>query len=120
MNSDIVAVMVHLAEWCAVGRAPVGGRRGLAVARSLHGSHGRAGRRMTSGGGSSSKLSPELTLDTLLDPPLSEGSLVEVQPVLLRSNNHAGPHKPHERDDLVGSEAVAINQVGTNETAGSA
>jgi hypothetical protein len=75
---------------------------------------------VASGNGSSSKLSPELTLDALLDPPLSESSLVQVQPVLLRSNNHAGSHKPHERNNLVGSEAMAINQISTDEATSTA
>lgn len=48
-------------------------------------------------------------LKLLFYPPLSKSALVEVKPMLLRSNNHSWPHEAHIRDDLVCGEPVTVN-----------
>lgn len=49
--------------------------------------------------------------DRVFEPPFSERALVKVQPVLLRAYDHAGTHESHVRDDLVGREAMAVDEV---------
>jgi len=39
--------------------------------------------------------------------------------MLLRANNHAGAHEAHVCDNLVGSEAMLVDQICANEAAGS-
>ena len=37
--------------------------------------------------------------------------------MLLRADDHAGTHEAHEGDDFVGCEAVAVDEIGTDEAA---
>lgn len=53
----------------------------------------------------------------VLVPPLAEGALVQVQPVLLRADDHARAHEAHVRNDLVGREAMAVDKVCADEAA---
>ena len=43
-----------------------------------------------------------------------------MQPMLLWTDNHAGTHEAHKGNDLVGGEAVTIDEIGADETAGAA
>ena len=52
----------------------------------------------------------------VFEPPLAEGALIEVQPVLLWANHHSRSHEAHEGDALVGREAVAVDEVRSNQT----
>ena len=56
----------------------------------------------------------ELRLHDVFPPPFAEGALVDVQPVLLGADDHAGPHEAHEGDDFVGGEAVPVDEVGAD------
>ena len=78
----------------------------------LHSADRRAGYRV------GSHLLPQLALNSLLNPPFSESALVEMKPMLLRSDDHSRSHETHEGDDLVRSKTVTIDQIGTNETSG--
>ncbi len=49
--------------------------------------------------------------------PFSELSLVEVEPVLLGTDDHAWSHESHKGDDFVGGEAVAVDEVCADQTA---
>jgi len=51
-------------------------------------------------------------------PPLPEGTLVQVQPMLLWANHHTGAHEAHVGDDLIRSEAVLVDQVCSDEAPG--
>ena len=59
----------------------------------------------------------KLCLELIFDVPLSELTLVEMQPVLLWTNDHTRPHESHESDDFVGSEAIAVDEVSSDKTA---
>jgi hypothetical protein len=121
VDPDITtAVMIYFAKWCPIGWASVRGCCSLQVSRALGSSHGCAWHLVTASGSGSGKLPSELPFNALLDPPLSEGSLVQMQPVLLGPNNHARSHKPHERNNLVGGETMAVDQIGANEAASTA
>ena len=120
---DAVAVVNLAQRRAARGRGPIGRRRGGMGAgarrRLLHGADGGAGDAVAVAvrGG---HLAAETGLDALLDAPLAEGALVDVQPVLLRADDHAGTHEAHEGDGLVGGEGVAVDEVGADEAAGAA
>lgn len=79
-----------------------GGRGELEVAIGGEGVHGDVG-----GGGGAGGAGGVVVLKV----PLAELALVQVQPVLLGPDYHAGSHEPHECNDLVGGEAVSIYQV---------
>lgn len=59
----------------------------------------------------------KLLLHAVLEPPLPESSLVQVQPVLLGTNDHTRAHETHESDDLVGGETMPVDEVGSNQAA---
>lgn len=76
-----------------------------------------------SSGGCAESLESRGRLDSPRDAcvgPCDEVVLVDVEPVLLRSDNHTGPHDAHESDDLVGSEGVLVDKVGADETTSTA
>ena len=110
----VASVLVNLAKRSTVRGASVWGCRHLAVAQRslLHSPDGRARHRVGCG-----KFSADSAFNTLFDPPFSESALVEVQPVLLRTNNHAGSHETHKGNDFVRCEAVAVDEIGANEAA---
>ena len=58
----------------------------------------------------------ELLFDGVFPPPFTEGSLIEMEPMLLRANDHAGSHETHERYDFVGGKSMAIDQVCSYQT----
>jgi hypothetical protein len=47
-------------------------------------------------------------LELLLQPPLSKYPLVEMKPMLLRPNDHPGPHKAHVGNDFISREPITI------------
>lgn len=95
---------------CRTLRAAIGRRECLAVARNAFATlrRGCLGR---------CRWRSELGFVLLLMPPFSEDTLIDVEPVLLRSNNHAGSHEAHEGDALVRCEAMAIDEVCADQTA---
>lgn len=107
---------IHLAEWCAPCAVGRGGDAILARTTSslLDRTVGSLGYTL---GRVGSHLLAELPLDALLEPPFPEDTLVQVKPVLLGANDHARTHEAHVGDDLVGGEAISVNEVGTNQAA---
>lgn len=94
--------------------AAVGGSESLAVA-----SEASAVSRGGLCGGCRDHGSSNLLSHGVLEPPLAESALVEMEPMLLGADNHTGTHEAHVCDDLVGSEAVLVNEVGTDQAASS-
>lgn len=62
----------------------------------------------------------KLLLNRILPPPFAERSLIEMQPVLLRTDDHPGPHKSHESDYLISGKSVTIDEICTDEASSSA
>ena len=58
----------------------------------------------------------KLGFDLVFDPPFAEGALIQMQPMLLRADDHTRAHETHKGNDFVGREAVAIDQISANET----
>ncbi len=92
-------------------------RRALLGADSLRGGDRPAQRGAGRRGGLRLR---EPLLHAVLEPPLAEDVLVEVQPVLLRADHHARAHEAHKGDDLVARESVAVDEVRADEAAGAA
>lgn len=59
-----------------------------------------------------------LVLHRILMPPLTEVALIEVQPVLLGTNDHAWAHESHESNYLIGRKAMTVDEIRSDETAG--
>lgn len=76
-----------------------------------------AGGGFRGGGGEDQR---EFFFHYVFPPPFSEGALVDVQPVLLGTDDHAGTHESHEGDYFVGGEAVPVDEVCADEAPGSA
>lgn len=62
----------------------------------------------------------ELLLERFFPPPFSELALIEMKPMLLRSYDHPRPHEPHECNHLICGEAMSIDEICANKTAGPA
>lgn len=99
-------IVIDLAQSSALGVSVVGGCGNSAVACTLLG--GNTGR------GDRGRLG-HLLAHAVLKPPLAEGTLVEMQPMLLGANNHTGAHESHESNDLVRSKSIAVDEVGTDQ-----
>lgn len=114
LNPNVIAVVVDFAQRRPVGGASVRGRGCLAGTnrRLLHGADRGAGNSGVGG-----HLLAELALDALFDPPFTEDTLVDVKPVLLGADDHTGAHEAHKGNDLVSREAMAVDEVCTNEAA---
>lgn len=113
--SVVMPLLVNFAQWCTV-RGTAVGRCSLTATKCclLYSSNG-CGRSWVRGG----KLSSNSTLNALLNPPLSECTLVEVQPVLLWSDNHTRSHEAHKGYNLISSKAVAVDKICTNQASSS-
>ena len=96
-------VMGEFAEGGAFGLvgAVLGGSDGLAVA----GEEFLALACFCRGGGQEEG---ELFFHDVFEPPFAEYALVNVEPVLLGADYHAGTHEAHEGDNFVGGEAVPV------------
>jgi hypothetical protein len=100
-------IVINLTQRCALGVAVVRWGGYHSVAGALLGGNPRSDRHRLS----------HLLAHAIFEPPFAERSLVEVEPVLLRPNDHSRSHETHKCDDLVCGESVLVDQISTNQTA---